>query len=98
MNTQVRRLAITLAIAGLLAAVTTAKSAAAPINGMSIKAAPAVTTDVRYRVRRDDPYPSYSGYPTYNSYWGYPTYNSYWGHPTYYYSYPGYWTNAYSWW
>jgi hypothetical protein len=41
-------------------------------DGTSIKAAvPAVTTDVRYRVRRD--------YPTYNSYWGYPAYT--WGYP-----------------
>jgi hypothetical protein len=100
MKIQVCRLAIALAIAGPLAVAATAKSSAAPINGMSIKAAvPAVTTDVRYRARRDYPYPSYGAYPTYNSYWGYPTYNSYWGYPTYnsnwgypsyYYSYPGY--------
>jgi hypothetical protein len=100
MKIQVRRLAIALAIAGPLAMAATAKSSAAPINGMSIKTAvPAVTTDVRYRARRDYPYPSYGAYPTYNSYWGYPTYNSYWGYPTYnsnwgypsyYYSYPGY--------
>jgi hypothetical protein len=91
MKIQVRRLAIALAIAGPLAVAATAKSSAAPINGMSIKAAvPAVTTDVRYRVRRDYPYPSYGAYPTYNSYWGYPTYNSNWGYPSYYYSYPGY--------
>ena len=91
MKIQVRRLAIALAIAGPLAVAATAKSSAAPINGMSIKAAlPAVTTDVRYRVRRDYPYPPYWGYPTYNSYWGYPTYNSYWSYPTYNYSYPGY--------
>jgi hypothetical protein len=82
MKIQVRRLAIALAIAGPLAVAATAKSSAAPINGMSIKAAvPAVTTDVRYRARRDYPYPSYEAYPTYSSYWGYPTYN---------YSYPGY--------
>ena len=79
----------------------TANSSAAPINGTSIKAAvPAVTTDVRYRVRR--------GYPTYNSYRGYPTYY-YYGYPTYYYAYPGYYAyrgyqnysqywNAYGWW
>ena len=77
----------------------TAKSSAAPINGTSIKAAaPAVTTDVRYRVRRGYPYPSYWGYPTYNSYWSYPTYNSYRDYPTYYYSYPGYGTYAYGGW
>ena len=93
MKIQVSRLAIALAIAVPLAVAATAKSSAAPINGMSIKAAvPAVTTDVRYRVRRDYPYPSYSGYPAYNSYWGYPAYNSYWGYPTYnsYWSYPTY--------
>ena len=56
-----------------------------------------MTTDVRYRVRRDRgthgvqrtpydyPYPSHWGYPSYNSYWGYPTYNSYWRYPTDYY-------------
>jgi hypothetical protein len=77
MKIQVRSLAIALAI-GIPVAVA-AKSSAAPINGVSIKAAvPALTTDVRYRARRDYPYPSYSGYPTYNSYrGGYPTYNSY---------------------
>ena len=98
MKIQVRSLAIALAIAVPIAVATTAESSAAPINGTSIKAAvPAVTTDVRYRVRRDRgtrgvqrtpndyPYPSYWGYPTYNSYWGYPTYNSYWRYPTYYY-------------
>ncbi|WP_024515530.1 hypothetical protein [Bradyrhizobium sp. Tv2a-2] len=101
MKIQVRRLVVALAIAGPLASATTAKSFAAPINGMSIKAAvPAATTDVRYRVRRDYPdggypiYYSYGVYPSYNSYWGYPAYNSYWSHPTYYYSYPGY---AYGW-
>ena len=102
MNIQVRRLVVALVIAGPLALATTAKSFSAPINGMSIKAAvPAVTTDVRYRVRRDNPYPSdggypihylYGVYPSYNSYWGYPTYNSYWGYPAYnsYWSYPTY--------
>ena len=91
MKIQVRKVAIAFAIAVPLAVAATANSSAAPINGMSIKAAvPAVTTDVRYRVRRDYPYPSYWGYPSYNSYWGYPTYNSYWSYPTYNYSYPGY--------
>jgi hypothetical protein len=94
MKIQVRSLAIALAIAGPLTVAATAKSSAAPINGMSIKAAvPAVTTDVRYRAYRDYPYASYWGYPTY-SYYGYPTYN---------YAYPGYRTyspywNAYGWW
>ena len=96
MKIQVRSLAIALAIALPIAATATAKSSAAPINGTSIKAAvPAVTTDVRYRVRRGHPYPSYRGYPTYNSYssyFGYPTYNSYWRYPTYYY--PGF---SYGW-
>ena len=86
MKIQVRCLAIALAIAVPIAVSATTKSSAAPINGTSIKAAvPAVTTDVRYQVRRGHPYPSYWGYPTYNSYWGYPTYNSYWRYPTYYY-------------
>jgi hypothetical protein len=91
LKTQVRSLAVALAIAVPIA-VATAKSSAAPINGSSVKAAvPAVTMDVRYRVRRSHPYPSYWGYPTYNSYWGYPTpYSSY---PTYYY--PGF---SYGWW
>jgi hypothetical protein len=102
MKIQVRRLVVALAIAGPLALTTTAKSSAALINGVSIKAAaPAVTTDVRYRARRDYPYPSdegysanysYGVYPSYNSYWGYPTYNSYWGYPAYssYWNYPTY--------
>ena len=91
MKIQVPSRAIALAVAVPIAVDATATSSAAPINGTSIKAAvPAVTTDVRYRVRRDYPYPSYWGYPTYNSYWGYPTYNSYWSYPTYNYSYPGY--------
>ncbi|WP_027584562.1 hypothetical protein [Bradyrhizobium sp. Ai1a-2] len=94
MNIQARRLAIALAIAVPLAVAATAESSAAPIHGMSIKAAaPAATTNVRYLVRPYT-YPSYWGYPNYNSYWGYPTYNSYWSYPTYYYSYPGY---AYGW-
>jgi hypothetical protein len=94
MKIQVSSLAIALAIAGPLTVAATAKSSAAPINGMSIKAAvPALTTDVRYRTYRDYPYASYWGYPTY-SYYGYPTYN---------YAYPGYRTyspywNAYGWW
>ena len=71
---QVRRLAIALAIAGPLAVAATAKSSAAPIN-------PAVTTDVRYRAYRDNPYPLD---------WGYPTYNNY-GHPiNYYHGYADY--------
>ena len=79
MKIQVRRLAIALAIAGPLAVAATAKLSAAPIIGMSIKAAvPAVTTDVRYRANRDYPYASYWGYPTYY-------YN---GYPTYHYGYP----------
>ena len=104
MNIQVRRLVVALAISGPLALTATARSFAAPIHGMSIKAAvPAVTTNVRYRAHRDYPYPSeeryptqysYGVYPSYNSYWGYPAYNSYWNHPTYYYSYPSY---AYGW-
>jgi hypothetical protein len=86
MKIQVRGLAIALALAVPIAVAATANSSAAPINGMSIKAAvPAVTTDVRYRVGR--------GYPTYNSYWGYPAYSSYWSYPTYYY--PGF---SYGWW
>jgi hypothetical protein len=94
MKIQVRSLAIALAIAGPLTVAATAKSSAAPINGMSIKAAvPALTSDVRYRAYWDYPYASYWGYPTY-SYYGYPTYN---------YAYPGYRTyspywNAYGWW
>ena len=84
MNIQVRSLAVTLAIAVPIAVAATAKSSAEPINGSPVKAAvPAVTTDVRYRVRRGHPDPSYRGYRTYSPYWGYPTYNSYWGYPTY---------------
>ena len=100
---KIRTLAIALAIAGPLTVAATAKSSAAPINGMSIKAAvPALTTDVRYRANRDYPYTSYWGYPTYYYYYGYPTY-SYYGYPTYNYAYPGYRTyspywNAYGWW
>jgi hypothetical protein len=81
---QVRSLAVALAIAVPIA-VATAKSSAAPINGSSAKAAvPAVTTDVRYRVRRSHPCPSY---------WGYPTYDPYSSYPIYYY--PGF---SYGWW
>ena len=103
MKIQVRSLAIALAIAVPIAVAATAKSSAAPINGTSIKAAvPAVTTDVRYRVRRGHPSPSDWGYPTYNSYWGNPNYNSYWGYPTYnsYSSYPTYYYRdfSYGWW
>jgi hypothetical protein len=96
MKIQVRRLAIALAIAGPLAVAATAQSSAAPINGISIKAAvPALTTDVRYRANRDYPYASYWAYPTYY-YYGYPS-------SSYYYAYPGYWSyspywNAYGWW
>ena len=96
MKIQVRRIAIALAIAGPLAVAATAQSSAAPINGMSIKAAvPVLTTDVRYRAYAPCCY--YYGYPTsyYYYYYGYPT--SY-----YYYSNPGYWTYspyyAYGWW
>jgi hypothetical protein len=109
MKIQVRSLAIALAIAGPLTVAATAKSSAAPINGMSVKAAvAALTTDVRYRANRDYSYASYWGYPTYSyygyptySYYGYPTY-SYYGYPTYNYAYPGYRTyspywNAYGW-
>ena len=89
MKIQVRSLAIALAIAVPIAVATTAKSSAAPINGTSIKAAvPAVTTDVRYRVRRDRGTRGVQRTPNdypYPSYWGYPTYNSYWRYPTYYY-------------
>jgi hypothetical protein len=73
----------------------TARSSAVPINGTSIKAAaPAVTTDVRYRVRRRHPtHNSYWDYQAHSSYWDYPIYNSYWSYPTYYY--PGF---SYGWW
>ena len=97
MKIPVRGLAIALAIAGALTVATTAKSSAAPINGMSIKAAvPALTSDARYRTNRDYPHASYWSYPNYY-YYGYPTLSSY------YYPYPGYWTyspywNAYGWW
>jgi hypothetical protein len=85
MKIQVRSLAIALAIAIAVAA--TANSSAVPINGTLIKAAvPAVTTDVRNRVRQAYPtYNSYRGYPAYSSYWGYATYNSYWSYPTHHY-------------
>ena len=99
MKIQVRSLAIALAIAVPIAVAATAKSSAAPINGTSIKAAlPAVTTDVRYRVRRGYPYPSYWGNPTYNAYWGYRAYSSYLGYPTYnsYWSYPTYYNPGFS--
>jgi len=84
MKIQVCSLAIALAIAVPMTVTPTAKSSAAPINGTSIKAAaPSVTTDVRYQVRRGHPHSSYWGYPTYNAYWGYPAYSPYWGDPTY---------------
>jgi hypothetical protein len=95
MTTQIRSLAIALAIAVPIAMTATTRSSAVPINGTSIKASvPAVTTDVRYHVRRGHPYPSY--YPTYNSYWGYPAYSSYWGYPTYHSYYGAYGYGHYS--
>ena len=88
MKIQVRRLAVALAVAGPLAMAGAAKSSAAPMNGTSIKAAaPAVTTDVRYRRYGDYPYASYWGYPAYY-YYGDPnywTYSPYWRYPRYYY-------------
>lgn len=91
MKMQVRSLAIALAIAVPIAVTATAQSFAAPINGTSINAVvPAVTTDVRYQVRRGHSYSSYWGYPSYNSYWGYPAHSSYWGYPTYYSDYGSY--------
>jgi hypothetical protein len=92
MNIQVLRLAIALAIAGPLAMTAAAKSSAAPINGVSIKAAaPAVSTEVRYRQYRDYPYYSDWGYPTYYYYGdpNYLTYSPYWRYQRYYY---------YGWW
>ena len=84
MKIQVRSLAIALAIAVPIAVTVTTESSAAPINGTSIKAAaPAVTTDVRYGVRRGNSRHPHWGYPNYNSYRDYPNYNSYWGYPTY---------------
>jgi hypothetical protein len=100
MKIQVRSFAIALAIAVPIAVTATAKSSAAPINGASVKAAvPAVTRDVRYRVRQGHPNSSYWGYPTYNSYLGYPADSSYWGYPTgnsYYGAYGGgdYWSGC----
>jgi hypothetical protein len=90
MKIQVCRLAIALAIASPLAVAATAKTFAAPINGISI-AVPAVKTDVRYRAYWDYPYASYLGYPAYY-YYGYPeywTYSPYWTYPRYY---------GYGWW
>ncbi|MBR0914933.1 hypothetical protein [Bradyrhizobium japonicum] len=103
MKVEVRSLAIALAIAVPSAEAATATSSATPINGTSIKAAiPAVTTDVRYRVRRHYPHPSYWDYPTYNTYRGYPTHNSYLGYPIHnsYSSYPTYYHPgfSYGWW
>ena len=83
MEIQVRGPAIAIAIAVPIAVTGTATSSAAPINGASIKAAAPAATDVRYRVRRGHPYPSYWGDPTYDSYWRDPAYSSYWGYPTY---------------
>ena len=91
MKIQVLRLAIALAIATPLAMTAAAKSSAAPMNGMSIKAAPAVATEVRYRQYRDYPYYSDWGYPTYYYYAdpNYLTYSPYGRYPRYYY---------YGWW
>jgi hypothetical protein len=91
MKIQVLRLAIALAVAGPLA-MTAAKSSAAPIDGVSIKAAaPAVSTEVRYRQYRDYPYYSDWGYPTYYYYGDqhYLAYSPYWRYQRYYY---------YGWW
>jgi hypothetical protein len=97
MKIQVRRLAIALAIASPLAMTAAAESSAAPINGVSIKAAaPAVSTEVRYRQYRDYPYSWDWGYPAYyyygdrNAYYyygdrNYWTYSPYW--PGSYYNY-----------
>jgi hypothetical protein len=83
MKTQIRSLAVALAVAVPIAVVATADSSAAPINGTSIKAGvPTGTTAVRYRVRRSHPYPQHWTYPAYYSGWGYPAYGSYWGYPT----------------
>ena len=92
MKIQVRRLAIALATASPLAMTVAAKSSAAPINDLSIKApAPAVATEVRYRQYQDYPYYSNWGYPTYYYYGdqNYRTYSPYWGYQPYYY---------YGWW
>jgi hypothetical protein len=88
MKIQVRRLAIALAIASPLAMTAAAESSAAPINGVSIKAAaPAVSTEVRYWQYRDYPYYSDWGYPTYYYYGdqNYRTYSPYSGYQPYYY-------------
>jgi len=83
MKIQVRSIAIALAIALPMAVTATATSSAAPMNGTWIKAAvPAVTTNVRYRVRHGHRYSSNWDHATYNSYWGYPADSSYWGYPT----------------
>ena len=87
MKIQLRRLAIALAIASPLAVTAAAELSAAPMDGTSIKAAaPAVTTDVRYREYRDYPYSWDWGYPAYyyygdRNYW---TYSPYWSYPRYY--------------
>jgi len=87
MKIQVMRLASALAIAGPLAMTAAASSSAAPMNGMSIKAAaPAVATEVRYRQYWDYPYYSDWGYPTYY-YYGYPSYRAYSPYGGYYYYY-----------
>ena len=96
MKIQLSRLAVALTIVGPLAVAATAKSSAAPINGVSIKSAvPAVTIDVRYRAHRNGPDSSYTyygyGYPSYyyNGYPNYWTYSLYWSDPRY---------HAYGWW
>jgi hypothetical protein len=88
MKIQVRRLAIALAIASPLAMTAAAESSAAPINGVSIKAAtPAVSTEVRYWQYQNYPYYSDWGYPTYYYYGdqNYRTYSPYSGYQPYYY-------------
>jgi BA14K-like protein len=81
-NIHVRRLAIALAMAGPLPA--TAKSSAASIDEISIKAAvPAATTEVHYRAHRDHRYSPDWGYRTSNNYGHsyHSTYSRSWGYP-----------------
>lgn len=83
MKTQIRSLAVALAVAVPIAIVATADSSAAPINATSTKAGvPSGTTAVRYRIRRSHPYPHHWSHPAYYSGWGYPAYGSYWGYPS----------------
>jgi hypothetical protein len=93
MKIPARSIAIALAIAGSLTVAATAQSSAAPIHHMSIKAAPALTTNVGYRIY---PYASYYGYPTYYYYYGYPSFSDYYAYPNYS-TYSPYW-KAYGWW